>query len=259
LSTQRKTSSTVAKAFAILDLLVSKNERGLSLSDVSNHLLFSKSTSHRYLTTLEELGVVIRNDKDHFCLGPKLIELTGAYLSNHDLRNESEPFLEKLSAQTQETVHLAIPSGNDVIYIAKVDSTHSVRMASYIGARNPMYCTSLGKVILAHYPTDQVEEITRDGLPARTPYTLTSPEALHAELDLVRAQGFALDDQENEEGVRCAGAPIFDYTGKVIGAVSVSGPSSRLTRQRSIEIGSLASDAASEISRRMGYQPRPQG
>ena len=255
MSTQQKTSSTVTKAFAILDLLVSKNESGLSLSEVSNHLHFSKSTSHRYLTTLEELGVVIRDDRDHFCLGPKLIELTGAYLSNHDLRNESEPYLEKLSSQTLETVHLAIPSGNDVIYIAKIDSTHSVRMASHIGARNPMYCTSLGKVILAHYPADRVEEIVRDGLPARTPYTITSPDALQTELELVRAQGFAIDEQENEEGVRCAGAPIFDYTRKVIGAISVSGPASRLTRKRSIEIGSLASDAAVEISGRMGYQP----
>lgn len=245
----------MAKAFAILDLLVSKNESGLSLSEVSNHLHFSKSTSHRYLTTLEELGVVIRDERDHFCLGPKLIELTGAYLSNHDLRNESEAYLEKLSAQTQETVHLAIPSGNDVIYIAKVDSTHSVRMASHIGARNPMYCTSLGKAILAHYPTAQVDAIARDGLPARTPFTLTSAETLHTELELVRTQGFAIDEQENEEGVRCTGAPIFDYSQKVIGAISVSGPASRLTRKRSIEIGSLVRNAASEISRKMGFQP----
>lgn len=255
MSTQQKTSTTVAKAFAILDLLVSKNASGLSLSDVSTHLQISKSTSHRYLTTLEELGVVIRDDKDHFGLGPKLIELTGAFLSNHDLRNESEPFLESLSAQTQETVHLAIPSGNDVVYIAKVDSPHSVRMASHIGARNPMYCTSLGKVILAHYPTHLVEEIARAGLPKRTPYTITSPEALHAELEHVKSQGFAIDEQENEEGVRCAGAPIFNYTGKVIGAISVSGPASRLTRKRSIEIGSQASAAALEISKRMGYRP----
>ena len=255
MSTQQKTSTTVAKAFAILDMLVSKNERGLSLAEVSNHLQVSKSTAHRYLTTLEELGVVRRDDRDHFGLGPKLIQLAGAFLNNHDLRNESEPFLERLSAQTDETVHLAIPSGNNVVYIAKVDSPHSVRMASHIGARNPMYCTSLGKVILAHYPTDRVEEIIHDGLPERTLHTISSPEALHAELEHVRAQGFAIDDQENEIGVRCAGAPIFDYTGKVIGAISVSGPASRLTRKRSIEIGSMASDAALEISRRMGYQP----
>jgi IclR family acetate operon transcriptional repressor len=100
-----------------------------------------------------------------------------------------------------------------------------------------------------------VDEIARDGLPARTPYTLTSAEALLAELELVRTQGFAIDEQENEEGVRCAGAPIFDYSRKVIGAISVSGPASRLTRKRSIEIGPLVRDAASEISRRMGFQP----
>lgn len=251
---QHKNSTTVLRAFAILDLLVTKNERGLSLLDVSKHLHVSKSTAHRYLTTLEELDVVKRDDRDHFGLGPKLIELAGAFLSNLDLRSESELILEKLSAQTDETVHLAIPSGNDVVYIAKVDSSHSVRMVSRIGTRNPMYCTALGKAIMANYPADRVNEIINAKLDARTPDTLTSSKALHAELDLVKAQGFAIDDQENEQGVRCAGSPIFDYTGKVIGAISVSGPTSRMTKKRSIKIGSLVRNAALEISKKIGYQ-----
>ncbi|UCC64220.1 MAG: IclR family transcriptional regulator [Anaerolineae bacterium] len=252
---QHKTSTTVAKAFAILDMLVSKGGNGLSLSEVSSHLQVSKSTAHRYLTTLEELEVVTRDERDHFALGPKLIELTGAFLSTYDLRTESDPSLNKLSAQTQETVHLAIPSGNAVVYVAKVDSPHSVRMASRLGTRNPLHCTALGKAILAHYPPDRVEEIIREGLSARTPHTLTTPEALRAELECVRAQGFATDDQENEIGVRCASAPIFDYTGKVIAAISVSGPASRVTRERSIELGPLVKEAAQQVSRRMGYQP----
>jgi IclR family KDG regulon transcriptional repressor len=254
LNPQHKNSTTVLRAFAILDLLVTKNERGLSLLDVSKHLHVSKSTAHRYLTTLEELDVVKRDDRDHFGLGPKLIELAGAFLSNLDLRSESELILEKLSAQTDETVHLAIPSGNDVVYIAKVDSSHSVRMVSRIGTRNPMYCTALGKAIMANYPADRVNEIINAKLDARTPDTLTSSKALHAELDLVKAQGFAIDDQENEQGVRCAGSPIFDYTGKVIGAISVSGPTSRMTKKRSIKIGSLVRNAALEISKKIGYQ-----
>ncbi len=258
MDTKHKTSTTVAKAFAILDMLVSKGSAGLSLSEVSSSLQVSKSTAHRYLTTLEELEVVKRDDRDYFGLGPKLIELAAAFLNNHDLRNESVPFLERLSAQTQETVHLAVPFGNDVVYIAKVESPHSVRMASHIGARNPMHCTSLGKAILAHYPSDRVERSIHEGLPGRTPHTLTSPEALRAELERVRGQGFAIDDQENEVGVRCAGAPIFDYTGKVIGAISVSGPASRLTKQQCIEFGPLVRDAALNVSRRMGYQPWPE-
>jgi len=255
LSTRHKTSTTVEKAFSILDLVCEKEVGGTSLAEVSNHLHVSKSTAHRYLTTLEELDVVRRDDNDGFSLGPKLIELTGAFLSNHDLRNESQSFLERLAAQTEETIHLAIPSGDEVVYIAKVDSPHSVRMASHIGALNPMHCTALGKAILAHYPPDRVDKIIAKGLPRRTSHTLTTPERLRDELERVRIQGLATDDQENELGVRCTGAPIFDYTGKVIGAISVSGPAGRITKERSIEMGPLVKDAALEISRRMGYQP----
>lgn len=253
MDSQHRTSTTVAKAFAILDMLASNGEGGASLKEVYSHLGTSKSTAHRYLTTLEKLAVVERDEKAHFRLGLKLIELAGAFLSDHNLRNVSEPFLNELAAQTQETIHLAVRSVNEVVYVAKVDSPHSIRMVSHIGARMPMYCTSLGKAILAHYPFDRVEEIIGEGMPARTPYTITSPQALHVELERVRAKGFATDDQENEVGVRCVGAPIFDYTLKVIGAISVSGPANRVSKERCLELGPLVRDAALEVSRRMGY------
>lgn len=249
----RGRSTTVTKAFAILDLLALKGEGGASPLEISVHLGVSKSTVHRYLTTLEKLKVVERDERDRFRLGLKLIELAGDFLGDHNLRNASEPFLNELATRTQETIHLAVPSQSEVVYITKVDSSHSIRMASRIGARSPMYCTSLGKAILAYYPAAQVEEIIREGLPARTPYTITSPEALYAELARVRAQGFAIDDQENELGVRCVGAPVFDYTTKVVGAISVSGPADRMTRERSLELGPVVRDAALEVSRRMGY------
>ena len=247
------------KAFTILELLGSHSDGMLSLAEVASHLKVSKSTAHRYLTTLEELEVVRRDEKDCFGLGSKMIELAGALLSRHDLRNESEPLLEKLCAETQETAHLAIPTGNNVVYIAKVDSPLSIRMASHIGVRNPMHCTALGKAILAYYPQDKVEAIIREGLPARTDYTLTSAEELQTELERIRSEGFAIDDQENELGVRCAGAAIFDYTSKVIGAFSVSGPASRISYERCLELGCVVSKAAQEVSRRMGFQVKKGG
>jgi IclR family acetate operon transcriptional repressor len=203
---------------------------------------------------MEELEVVRRDEKDCFRLGPKMIELAGVLISQQDLRNESEPLLEKLSAQTQETAHLAIPTGNNVVYIAKVDSPQSVRMASHIGLRNPLHCTALGKAILAFYPQEQIDAVIGKGLPARTPFTLISPEILRDELGHIRVEGFAIDDQENELGVRCAGAPVFDYSGKVIGAISVSGPASRISRERCLELGPVVSEAAQEVSRRMGFR-----
>lgn len=239
----------------ILDLLTSNGKDGVSLAEVSQYLGLSKSTAHRYLITLEELSVVERNERNRFRLGPKLIELGGAFLNDNNLRNLSEPFLNELAAQTQETVHLAIPLVNEVVFIAKVDSPHSVRMASHIGIRMPMYCTSLGKAILAHYSFSQIEEIISAGMPARTPHTITSAQALRTELERVRAQGFAIDDQGNELGVRCGGAPIFDYTTKVIGAISISGPAYRLSITRLEEFSKLVLEAAKAISSKLGYIP----
>lgn len=247
------TAVTVVKAFSILNLLAHRAGSTVSLAEVAAHIGTSKSTAHRYLTTLEELGVVERDAKDRFQLGPKLIELAGMLLAEHDLRRESEPFLLELASQTQETVHLAVPSGNEVVYLAKVESPHPIRMASRIGARMPMYSTALGKAILAHLPPERVQEIVDAGIPPRTPHTVSSAEALRAELAKVQAQGFALDDQENELGVRCVGAPVFDYSGEVVGAVSVSGPAHRLSREMLLKLGPLVRETALKISRRLGY------
>ncbi len=252
LANQLKTSTTVAKAFAILDFLASSGEGGSSLATISSQFGISKSTAHRYMTTLEELAVVERDAKDHFRLGVKLIELAAAFLSDHSLRNVADPFLHELAIRTQETVHLAIPFGDEVVYIAKVESSHALGLTSRIGARVPMYCTALGKAILAHYPAERIEEIIRAGLPARTLHTITSPEGLLRELEQVRAQGYAIDDQENELGVRCVGAPIFDYIGKAVGAISVSGPANRMTLERSLELAPWVRDTALAVSKRMG-------
>jgi len=247
------TAVTVVKAFAILDFLAQRAGSAVSLAEVAAHIGTSKSTAHRYLTTLEELGVVERDNNDRFQLGPKLIELAGVLLAEHDLRRESEPFLIDLASSTQETVHLAVPSGNEVVYLAKVESPHPIRMASRIGARMPMYSTALGKAILAYLPTERVQEIIDAGIPSRTPYTVSSAEALRVELEQVRARGFALDDQENELGVRCVGAPIFDYSGEVVGAISVSGPAHRLSREMLLKLGPLVRETALKVSRRLGY------
>ena len=251
---QQKTSITVIKAFSILELLASQNNEGLSLAEVARNLKVSKSTAHRYLKTMEELEVVKRDEKDCFKLGLKIIELAGALISQQDLRTVCQPLLERLSVDTQETAHLAIPTGFSVVYIAKVDSPLSVRMASHIGLRNPLHCTALGKAILAYYPPDQVKALIENGLPARTQFTLTTPGVLLAELEQIRIDGFAIDDQENEIGVRCSGAPIFDFTEKAIGAISVSGPANRVSRERCLELGLAVREAAREVSRRMGYR-----
>ncbi|MGA2820548.1 MAG: IclR family transcriptional regulator [Anaerolineales bacterium] len=252
---QSSTSTTVAKAFAILRALAAEAREGMTLSEVCTRVGMSRSTTHRYLTTLEKLDVAERDGGDRFHLGPQLIGLAGSYLANSDLRTESVPVLQELASETQETIHLAVPSGNEVVYIDKVDSRQAIQMYSYIGARLPMHSTALGKSILAHLGAEQTESLISATLSRRTPHTITTAEALRRELELVKAQGFAVDDEENEVGVSCVGAPIFDYTQRVIGAVSVSGPTNRMTRERAAQLGPVVKTAAAHISRRVGGSP----
>jgi DNA-binding IclR family transcriptional regulator len=142
-----------------------------------------------------------------------------------------------------------------VVYIAKVESRHAVRMYSYIGARLPMYCTALGKAMMAFGPEDWIQETLARGLEPRTPHTIINASALKADLDAIRARGFSIDNEENEIGVRCVGAPVFDFTRSVIGAISLSGPTERMDQERSAELGPVVREAARQISQRMGYTP----
>lgn len=250
---RRKVSVTVAKAFGIVEALAPETERGLTLADLSTRVALPKSTVHRYLTTLVELGLAQRHDSDRFRLGPKVIELAGLYLAGSDLRRESQSILDALSARTNETIHLAVRSEAEVVYIAKVESRHAVRMYSYIGARLPMYCTALGKAMLAFGPADWLRETLDRGLVPRTPHTIASTSALQADLVTIRSRGYSLDDEENELGVRCLGAPVFDFTQSVIAAISLSGPTERMDRKRFGELGPIVREAAQAISQRMGY------
>ncbi len=250
-----RTATTVVKAFAILDLFVAEGKTGISLTDVSGHLDVSRSTAHRYLSTLESLGVLEKDDKDRYHLGLKLLEITGAYLTNNDLRMVSWPILDKLAAESNETAHTSVPSGSSIVYIARVAPPQSVQMVSHIGVRTPMYCTSSGKIILAHYSLKRVNKVIDQGLPQRTPTTITSRHALLEELEKARQQGFAIDDQEHEMGVRSVAAPILNVDAKVIGALSLSGPASRITKRRAAQLGNLVKDEALNLSRRIGYLP----
>lgn len=246
-------SSTVAKALSIVDILASKAETGISLAELSALLKMPKSTTHRYLATLLELGLAERNSTDRFYLGTKVIELAGSFLAKSDLRNESQQILTELAEKTLETIHLAVPSGIEVVYIAKFESRHPWGMFSYIGARLPMYSTALGKAILAFNEDELFNKVLTDPPKSRTPNTITLKQALETELALVRSHGSAIDDEENEVGICCVGAPIIDYTGKAVAAISVSGPRERLNRERCIQLGPLVHETAQRISKRRGY------
>jgi DNA-binding IclR family transcriptional regulator len=246
-------STTVAKAINILEILAQKADVGISLAELCSLIEFPKSSTHRYLVTLNELGLAERKNNDRYYLGTKIIELAGTYLLKSDLRNDSQATLDELAEMTGETVHLAVPSGTEVVYIAKVESKHALAMFSHIGARLPMHCTALGKAILAFSDRHMLQAVLSSPLTTRTPNSITLVKAFEDELTLIRSRGYAIDNEENEIGIRCVGAPIFDYTTKPIGAISVSAPSDRMDPERCNSLGPLLLKAALNISRRKGY------
>ena len=185
-------------------------------------------------------------------LGLRLVELAGALLEGDNLRSAAEPVLHELVARTGETVHLGVPADGHVVYIAKVESPQSLRLVSRIGARIPMHCSAMGKALLARMDEPALEIAFTRPRDVRTMHTITSAEALQAELEKVRAAGVAIDDEENELGVRCIGTVVLGAGSAPVGAISVSAPATRMTHERCAEIAPAVIGAAEQIARRLG-------
>jgi DNA-binding IclR family transcriptional regulator len=165
------------------------------------------------------------------------------------------PILQKLWTATGETVNLAILDGQQILYLDVIESSHTFRLSSQVGVRRPVYCTALGKAMISQLPADELKELLASLTFERfTPHTLTQPAKLCKELEKMRSQGYAVDDEEAVLGARCVAAPIFDANNKVVAAVSVSGPLTRVTAEKAPMIGALLKKAAHAISRRLGCQ-----
>ena len=245
---------TVRNAVRILDLL--GREQGLGVTRISRLLGLPKSSAHDLLSTLHAEGLVDKDaDRNLYRLGLKLFELGSMARANLELRRIAAPYLKTLNQSLDETVHLTILDGYEVLYIECFESTKQLRTYSVIGVRAPLHCTAVGKAILAFLGRDKMGEIIKAmGLPRFTENTITAPEALEAEMARIRQVGFAVDDAEHELGVRCVGAPIRDHEGIVVASMSVSGPSQRMTPDRDAVIGGLAIETTRQVSRRLGYR-----
>jgi IclR family KDG regulon transcriptional repressor len=243
------------RALAILDLL-SADGPDLSLGEVSDKLALHKSTVHRLIMVLERHKLIERNSiNGRYRLGLKLFELGTRAVSQLDLRERARPVLERLVLETSETVHLGILDDTEVLYLDKVEPARSVRMSSSVGRRNPAYCTAMGKSILAYLPEAQVEAIVRKhGLKAMTANTITSLLELKAELAAIRERGYAVDNEEIEEGVRCVGCVVRDFSGGPIAAISVSGPAFRISREKAKSLSRPVVAAANALSAELGYK-----
>jgi DNA-binding IclR family transcriptional regulator len=242
------------RAFAVLDLL-SESDVPLGLAQVASSLQLHKSTAHRFLMVLEQHRMVERTPSGKFRLGLRLFDLGNRAIEQYDLRDRAQPHLRRLVAETEETAHLCILEAARVIYIDKIEpAARSVRMITRIGASNPVHSTSVGKAILAFLPEDKAAEVIRRTRFERfTHRTIATPEALRAEMEKTRRRGYAVDDEELEEGLRCIAVPLLDAQHQPVAAVSVSGPSFRVTAQKLPAIANHLLHCVRGISVDMGY------
>jgi DNA-binding IclR family transcriptional regulator len=249
-------SQTVLKALDILEC-IAPAEQPLSAAEVAKLCNLSRPTAYRLICTLTTRGYATQDDATHYRLGTQALSLSQNVLDSLDVPELAQPYLRHLSDVTNETAYLSILDDGEILYVGKAESSQSVRTHTKIGSRNMLHCTAMGKAILAFLSeSDRGNLIERLELTANTPNTITDRAVLIEELASVRVQKFATDDEESEEGVRCVGAPIFDHTGLVFAAISVSGPAYRLSASRLIALSSLVMDTAKTISGRLGYVPQ---
>jgi IclR family KDG regulon transcriptional repressor len=250
---------TIERVTSIFDTL-SQHPQGLSLGDLSGKIEFPKGTTHRLVSSLAYFDYVRQDPltKNYF-LGFKLVDLGNLMLDQLDLRNVARPNLIHLAEKVQETVHLVIRDDDEALYIDKVDlypKRAGLQMVSRLGARTPMHCCSVGKVLLADLPAEEIEKIIRSrGLPKKTRNTISDRNVLRKHLAMVKARGYAVDDEENEEGVRCVAAPIRNKEGRIIAAMSVSGPTARIPLEYiQATLKDEVCKAALNISRQLGFK-----
>jgi DNA-binding IclR family transcriptional regulator len=242
------------RAVSVLDVL-SDSDTPLSLAEICQRMGLHKSTAHRSLMVLERSALIERTLENRFRLGLKLYELGNRAVEQIDLRARVYPFFRRLAAEVGETVHLGVLQKTSVVYLDKVEPNRRICMSSKIGTSNPVYCTSLGKAMLAFQPEEMIDKIVAKLRITRyTPKTLCSREKLLEYLKVVRRRGYAIDDEEIEIGVRCVGAPVLNEDNWAIAAVSVSGPSSRITAQRVPAIAERLLICCREISASLGLQ-----
>src|SRR4030042_6913391 len=225
------------------------------ISEIARQLGLDRSTTYRILLSLEKCGLVEKDQKTgEYSLGLSTFEIGNTYLRRMDFIKVSNPIMTELALKVRETIHLAVLSDIEIVYVDKVDSPRTLGVMSKIGQRGPVYCTALGKVLLAFQPEkDQSRIIRKIRLTPFTPRTITSKQKLVEELKAIRKQGYALDHREIEQDVECIGAPIQDHLGNVIAALSISGPQRKIGTPQEKHFVAEVIRAAGVISSKLGY------
>ncbi len=251
----RGSLKSMQKLMAVLDCF-SRYDRSLSLAEISERCRMPKTTVHRLVSSLREAKLLEQDrGRDRYRMGLRLFELGSIVLANLDLHREARAHVDRLGAVSGESAHLCVFDGTSMVIIehrepggTSVDWTTTLSIS-------PAYCTGVGKAVLAFHESATVEKVIRQGLLAYTPSTITDPEALRAELAKTRERGYSIDEGEHQPTVRCVAAPIYNASGRVFAAISVTGPMDRVTPERVPVLGELVMATAAQISRQLGYEP----
>ncbi|APY85382.1 IclR family transcriptional regulator [Streptomyces alfalfae] len=246
----------VTRSLDILELFL-EGDGTFSAPEVTRRLQLPRTTVHELLTTLAARSYLVQipDQPGRYRLGVRTYQLGSRYAEQLDLAAEGQQMAREVAETCDETVHVAILEDTDVIYIAKVDSTHAVRMVSAAGRRLPAHCTSVGKMLLASLPEPELEARLRGReFAAMTPDSITDPDELLAALAEIRERGVAVEHRESNPDVSCVAAPVRDSAGRVVAALSISVPMIRWSEERERELAELAAKGAGDLSVRLGHR-----
>lgn len=247
------TIQSIVRASQIIET-ISNNNNSISLTELSKEVDLHKSTVHRILSTLIEIGYVRQNpETSHYELSLRLFEIGSSVIRNNNLIAVAKPYLKKLRDLSGEVVHLVVPDQNEIVYIDKVESMHTLRMHSFVGKRSPMYCTAVGKAILSQQSTAIVENYWNSLTPIKhTENTITRWADFQKELAKIRETGISYDNEEHENDIRCIGTTLHNFSGDVVGAISISGPIQRMTDEHIEKLIPELLNIKSAISKELG-------
>ncbi|MEH7377804.1 IclR family transcriptional regulator [Neobacillus drentensis] len=245
---------SVERALKILDLF-DEHKSELRITEISEKMGLHKSTVHSLLKTLQEYSYIDQNPEDgKYRLGLKLAERGNLVISNMDIRKTAKKYLLDLSAKTGQTVHMGILDGREGVYIDKVEGDQSIIRYSRIGRRLPLHSTAIGKVLLAYQPPNEMELLLKNyNYQYQTANTIINEAVFRKEIEKVKQQGYAVDEQENEQGVRCAAVPIFNGKGQVLAAISISTLISRVSDPELHIFIDFLKTSCNELSEQMRY------
>lgn len=249
--TEQNTIQSLDRAMLILDTLAASG--GMTLTELSKELGQSPATAYRVLTTLQVRDIVeLEPQAQAWHVGPGAFRIGSAFLRRTNLVERARPIMHDLMEATGETANLGVENGSNVLFVSQVETHESIRAFFPPGIESPMHASGIGKALLSQMAEPRLNAIISAGLESFTPQTLKTGSALLSDLSATRRRGYAIDDEERNEGMRCVAAPVFNATRLAVAGISISGPVGRVTRDRTGEFGALVRDAAEELSRRLG-------